>query len=155
MNTYFIVRELFWYMFIMHNSQLVSRTEWYKSAHIFNASSDVLLLIFHYVLRKMSIPCRKVLYCEQMTTDGRFLLTVDYCFLSYHVWPWSWALSYIFKKSLKIPKGQSESVYRRRTYNTMAKRKYTNKGNNKITEHRANKRTNNNLQNIHIKLKIE
>ena len=28
-------------------------------------------------------------------------------------------------KSLKIPKGQSESVYRRRTENTMAKRKRT------------------------------
>jgi len=28
-------------------------------------------------------------------------------------------------KSLKIPKGQSESVYRRRTDNTMAKRKST------------------------------
>jgi len=27
------------------------------------------------------------------------------------------------KKSLKIPKGQSESVYRKRTDNTMAKRK--------------------------------
>jgi hypothetical protein len=27
------------------------------------------------------------------------------------------------KKSLKIPKGQSESLYRRRTENTMAKRK--------------------------------
>jgi hypothetical protein len=43
------------------------------------------------------------------------------------------------KKILKIPKGQSETVYRRRTDNTMAKRK----------------RTNNDLQNIHIKLKIE
>ena len=42
-------------------------------------------------------------------------------------------------KSLKIPNGQSESVYRRRTDNTTAKRK----------------RTNNDLQNIHIKLKIE
>jgi hypothetical protein len=31
----------------------------------------------------------------------------------------------IYKKSLKIPKGQSESVYRRRTENTMAKRKST------------------------------
>ena len=31
----------------------------------------------------------------------------------------------LFKKSLKIPKGQSESVYRRRTDNTMAKRKRT------------------------------
>ena len=30
---------------------------------------------------------------------------------------------YCFKKSLKILKGQSESVYRRRTDNTMAKRK--------------------------------
>ena len=45
------------------------------------------------------------------------------------------------KKSLKIPKGKSESVYRR-TDNTMAKK-------NKY------KRTNNDLQNIHIKLKIE
>ena len=45
------------------------------------------------------------------------------------------------KKSLKIPKGQSESVYRRRTDNTMGGKKY--------------KRTNNDLQNIHIKLKIE
>ena len=43
------------------------------------------------------------------------------------------------KKSLKIPNGQSESVYRRRTDNTTARRK----------------RTNNDLQNIHIKLKIE
>jgi hypothetical protein len=42
------------------------------------------------------------------------------------------------KKSLKIPKGQSESVYRRRTDNTMGGKKY--------------KRTNNDLQNIHIKL---
>ena len=43
------------------------------------------------------------------------------------------------KKCLKIPKEQSESIYRRRTDNTMAKRKSTNKD----------------LQNIHIKLKIE
>jgi len=40
---------------------------------------------------------------------------------------------------LKIPKEQSESVYRRRTDNTMVKRKRTNHG----------------LQNILIKLKIE
>ena len=32
---------------------------------------------------------------------------------------------YYTKKSLKIPKGQSETVYRRRTDNTMAKRKST------------------------------
>jgi hypothetical protein len=44
-------------------------------------------------------------------------------------------------KSLKIPKGQSESVYRRRTDNTMAKKKY--------------KRTNNDQQDMHKKLKIE
>jgi hypothetical protein len=43
-----------------------------------------------------------------------------------------------WQKSFKIPKGYSESVYRR-TDNT--KKKY--------------KRTNNDLQNIHIKLKIE
>jgi hypothetical protein len=30
-----------------------------------------------------------------------------------------------YKKSLKIPKGQSESVYRRRTDHTMAKRRRT------------------------------
>jgi hypothetical protein len=47
----------------------------------------------------------------------------------------------VVKKSLKIPKGQSESVYRRRTDNTMVKRK-------------KYKRTNNNLQNIHIKLSV-
>ena len=46
------------------------------------------------------------------------------------------------KKSLKTSKGLSESVYRRRTGNTMVKRK-------------KYKRTNNDLQNIHIKLKIE
>jgi len=46
------------------------------------------------------------------------------------------------KKSLKIPKGQSESVYRRRTDNTMAKRtKYS--------------ITNNDLQNITQKIKDE
>jgi hypothetical protein len=33
--------------------------------------------------------------------------------------------TYFIEKSLKIPKGQSESVYRRRTDNTMAKRKRT------------------------------
>jgi hypothetical protein len=38
------------------------------------------------------------------------------------------------KKSLKIPKGQSESVFRRRTDNTMAKRKST-KG--QTTNHKA------------------
>jgi hypothetical protein len=45
------------------------------------------------------------------------------------------------KKSLKIPKGQSESAYRRRTDTTMGGKKY--------------KWTNNDLQNLHIKLKIE
>jgi hypothetical protein len=40
------------------------------------------------------------------------------CFLSPSLLP-------PIKKSLKIPKGQSESVYRRRTDNTMAKRKGT------------------------------
>jgi hypothetical protein len=38
------------------------------------------------------------------------------------------------KKSLKIPKGQSESVYRRRTDNTMAKRKST-KNKQRSTKH--------------------
>ena len=51
-------------------------------------------------------------------------------------------LTYYTKKSLKIPKGQSETVYLRRTDNTMAKRK-------------KYKRTNNDRQNIPIKLKIE
>jgi hypothetical protein len=45
-------------------------------------------------------------------------------------------------KSLKIPKGQTEFVYPRRTDNTMAKRK-------------KQKRTNNDQKDIHIKLKIE
>jgi hypothetical protein len=61
--------------------------------------------------------------------------------LSIKYWFW-WYKS--FKKSLKIPKGQSESVYmhRKRTDNTMAKRKST-KGQTTINK------------NIHIKLKIE
>jgi hypothetical protein len=46
------------------------------------------------------------------------------------------------KKSLKISKGKSESVNRRRTDNTMGKIK-------------KDKRTNNDLQSIHIKLKIQ
>jgi len=45
------------------------------------------------------------------------------------------------KKSLKIPKEKSEFVYRRRTDNTMTKSKST--------------KEQNDLQNIHIKLKIE
>ena len=48
----------------------------------------------------------------------------------------------ISKKSLKIPKAYLESVNLIRTDNTMAKRKKC-------------KRTNNDLQNIHVKLKIE
>jgi hypothetical protein len=40
-------------------------------------------------------------------------------------------LDLVRKKSLKIPKGQSKSVYRRRTDNTMAKRKST-KGQTRI-----------------------
>ena len=46
----------------------------------------------------------------------------------------------MYKKSLEIPKGQSESIYL--TDNTMTKRK-------------KYKRTNNDLQNIHIKFEIE
>ena len=46
----------------------------------------------------------------------------------------------MYKKSLKISKGQSESIYR--TDNTMTKRK-------------KYKRTNNDQQKIHIKLEIE
>ena len=44
--------------------------------------------------------------------------------------------TYYTKKSLKIPKGQSETVYRRRTDSTMAKKKV--------------QRKNRDLQNIHI-----
>jgi len=44
-------------------------------------------------------------------------------------------------KSLNIPKGQSESVYRTGTSNKMARK--------------STKRTNNDLQSVHIKLKIE
>ena len=45
-------------------------------------------------------------------------------------------LNQIFKKSLKIPKGQSESVYRRRTDHTMAKRKTKGQTVNYKTLHR-------------------
>jgi proline racemase len=73
-------------------------------------------------------------------------------------------------KSLKIPKGQSETVKRRRTDNTMAKRKKVKRTNNHLQNitHRQSeavnqrrtdstmakrKRTNNDLQNITHKTK--
>jgi hypothetical protein len=49
--------------------------------------------------------------------------------------------TYSTKKSLKIPKRQSETVYRRRTDSTMAKKKST-KGKTKIYKHTyTNKKT--------------
>jgi hypothetical protein len=48
----------------------------------------------------------------------------------------------LYKKSLKIPKGGNQNQYISKKNNTMTKRK-------------KYKRTNNDLQNIHIKLKIE
>jgi hypothetical protein len=56
------------------------------------------------------------------------------------------------KKTLKITKGQSESLYRRRTDNTMAKRQKNRQYNG---QKKRDKRTNNDPQNIHVKLKIE
>jgi hypothetical protein len=63
---------------------------------------------------------------------------------------------------LKIPKGQPESIYRRRTDNTMAKRYQRGNQNLYIEEEQTtqwqkeeDKRRNNDQQNIHIKLKIE
>ena len=51
------------------------------------------------------------------------------------------------KKSGKIPKGQSEYVYRGGIHNTRT--------DNIKGQQKKRKRTNNDLQNIHIKLKIE
>ena len=51
------------------------------------------------------------------------------------------------KKSLKIAKGQSESINGRRTDNTMVKRKRT--------DNTMVKRTNKEIQNLHIKLRME
>jgi hypothetical protein len=48
----------------------------------------------------------------QECTMNNTTISHDYLFLA-------------IKKSLNIPKGQSESVYLRRTYNTMVKRKRT------------------------------
>jgi hypothetical protein len=63
---------------------------------------------------------------------------------------------------LKIPKGQPESIYRRRTDNTRAKRYQRGNQNLYIEEEQTtqwqkeeDKRRNNDQQNIHIKLKIE
>ena len=58
------------------------------------------------------------------------------------IFHFTWERSLTKEKSLKIPKGQTKSVYRRRTDNTMAKNKMY-------------KRTNNDLQIMHIKLRIE
>jgi hypothetical protein len=56
--------------------------------------------------------------------------------------------SSLIKKSLKIPKGSSETVNRRRMDNTMAKRRRTDN-----TMAKKDKKANNDQQNI--KLKIE
>ena len=53
-----------------------------------------------------------------------------------------WPRNNVYLRYMKIPKGKSESVYRRGTDNTMDKKK-------------KYKGTNKDLQNIHIKLKIE
>ena len=53
---------------------------------------------------------------------------------------------------MKIPKGQLETVYQRRTDNTMAKRQKNRQHNGEMKKY---KKINNDLQNIHIKLKIE
>jgi hypothetical protein len=60
----------------------------------------------------------------------------------------------------KIPKGQSESVYQRGTDNTMAKRYQRGNQNPYIKEEQKTQwpkvqKDNNDLQNIHLKLKIE
>ena len=56
--------------------------------------------------------------------DGidNYILVHSWLLFHYYVLRLPWIL---YKKSLKIPKGQSKSVYRRRTDNTMAKRKST------------------------------
>ena len=91
--------------------------------------------------------CICVLGISIFTLFHRFrtVLTVWYIFFvfiySWHTSSTIYLISAIFisiigsiKKSLKIPKGQSESVYRRRTDNTMAKRKRT-KDKQRSTKH--------------------
>ena len=50
--------------------------------------------------------------------------------------------SKFYKKSLKTPKGQPESVYRRRTDNTMARRKSTNYDLQNNTQNQRSSHTN-------------
>jgi hypothetical protein len=68
---------------------------------------------YHDLLDRGLLLTRKLLNLEAMEE-----MSEVYFFLSPSLLP-------PIKKSLKIPKGQSESVYRRRTDNTMAKRKGT------------------------------
>ena len=86
--------------------------------------SITIVTLNHYSVRLFHI-------CVVGVYDILLLCVCIYVYVCVTIYPW--------KKSLKIPKGQSESVYRGRTDNAMAKRK----------------RTKNDLQNIHIKLKTE
>jgi hypothetical protein len=80
---------------------IVENTQWTLCQHYFTLWS-VLLYLFKITFRITLL----ILILEEIDTGNRFY-------------------KYQYKKSLKIPKEQSQSVYRRRTYNTMANRKST------------------------------
>ena len=95
-----------------------------KSKIYASSFSGTLFFFLFYILmwflkRDGCFSCFYIMFYKEIKPSCFYLLT------SFEIKMFTKSLLVIYKKSLKIPKGQSESVYRRRTDNTMAKRKST------------------------------
>jgi hypothetical protein len=91
----------------------------FKKRILYNLGNVIVLLTMHILL----ITRAKKLYIAKIVSKGTH-------FVAQVLPPTFWAI--ICRTSLKIPKGQSESVYRRRTDKTIAKRKYVFKRGNRF-----------------------
>ena len=84
----------------------------FKKSILYNLGNGIFLLTMHILL----ITRAKKSYIAKIVAKGTHFVTQV-------LPPTFWAI--ICRKCLKIPKRQSESVYRRRTDKTIAKRKST------------------------------
>ena len=84
----------------------------FKKSILYNIGNGIFLLAMHILL----ITRAKKSYIAKIVAKGTHFVTQV-------LPPTFWTI--ICRKCLKIPKGQSESVYQRRTDNTIAKRKST------------------------------
>jgi hypothetical protein len=92
-----------------------------RRAHVLFTLLVFVWCLTHIVLCFYFICLRVVYPMLPVSLDCSFLI-VSSVFSNVYI---EYRMRFWNKKSLKIPKGQSESVYRRRTDNTMAKRKST------------------------------